>query len=94
MTKQELDAKIKAIEREADNEKHLAYKQYISENAKYKIGDIISDGTDTIRVEQVAFDVYRWDISIFYYGVALTKKGVPRKDGERRVVYESRIKND
>jgi hypothetical protein len=92
MTKQELDERIKAIEHDADNAKHLAYRQYVAENAKYKIGDIVTDGMDTIRVEQVSFTVYL-EISIFYYGVALTKKGVPRKDGERRAVYESRIKN-
>ena len=93
MTKQELNAKIKAIELEADRQKHLAYKQYVAENAKYKIGDVVRDATDTIRVEQVSFSVYR-DISIFYWGVLLTKKGVPRKDGERRAIYEERIIND
>ena len=92
MTKQELNAKIKAIELEADRQKHLAYKQYVAENAKYKIGDVVRDATDTIRVEQVSFSIYR-DISIYYRGVALTKKGVPRKDGERRAVCESMIKN-
>ena len=93
MTKQELNAKIKAIVSEADRQKHLAYKQYVAENAKYKIGDVVRDATDTIRVEQVSFSVYR-DISIFYWGVLLTKKGVPRKDGERRAIYEERIIND
>lgn len=92
MTKQELDARIDAIERKAYNEKQSAYRQYVAENAKYKIGDIVTDGTDTIRVEQVSFSVYR-EISIFYFGVALTKKGVPRKNREWRAVYESRIKN-
>lgn len=93
MTKQELNAKVKAIELEADRQKHLAYKQYVAENAKYKIGDVVRDATDTIRVERVGFSVYR-DIYIFYWGVLLTKKGVPRKDGERRAIYEERIIND
>ena len=93
MTKEELNTKINAIELEADRQKHLAYKQYVAENAKYKIGDVVRDATDTIRVEQVSFSVYR-DISIFYWGVLLTKKGVPRKDGERRAIYEERIIND
>lgn len=93
MTKQELNAKIKAIELESDRQKHLAYKQYVAENAKYKIGDVVRDATDTIRIEQVSFSLYR-DISIFYWGVLLTKKGVPRKDGERRAIYEERIIND
>lgn len=92
MTKQELNARIKAIELEADRQKHLVYKQYVSENAKYKIGDIVSDSSDTIRVEQVSFSLFR-EISIFYWGPVLTKKGEPRKNGERRAVYEERIIN-
>lgn len=93
MTKQELNAKIKAIELEADRQKNLAYKQYVAENAKYKVGDVVRDATDAIRVEQVRFSVYR-NLSIYYWGVLLTKKGVPRKDGERRAIYEERIIND
>lgn len=93
MTKQELNEKIKAIELEADRQKHLAYKQYVAENAKYKIGDVVRDATVAIRVELVGFSIFR-DISIFYWGVLLTKKGVPRKDGERRAIYEERIIND
>lgn len=92
MTKQELDAKIDAITREAEKKKRLVYKQYVAENAKYKVGDVVRDATDTIRVEEVRFSVYR--LSIFYWGVLLTKKGVPRKDGERRAIYEERIIND
>lgn len=93
MTKQELNEKIKAIEIEADHQKHLAYKQYAAENAKYKIGDIVSDGMDTIRVEAINFSSYLGDFSIYYYGPLLTKQGVPRKDGEKRAVFESEIKN-
>lgn len=94
MTKQELDAKIDAITREAEEKKRLAYKQYVAENAKYKVGDVVRDATDAIRVERVRFTVVYRDISIFYWGVLLTKKGVPRKDGERRAIYEERIIND
>ena len=94
MTKQELDARIGAINREAEEKKRLAYKQYVAENAKYKVGDIVRDATDTIRIEQVRFTIVYWNISIYYWGVLLTKKGVPRKDGERRAIYEERIIND
>ena len=35
---------------------------------------------------------FHGDISIYYYGPALTKKGEPRKDGAKRAVYECNIK--
>ena len=92
MTREELEKKIWAIREEADRQKDLAYKQYVADNAKYKVGDIVSDLVDTIRIESIHYSVYR-DISIFYRGVLLTKKGVPRKDGEKRVIYEEMIIN-
>ena len=94
MTKQELSAKISAIELEASRLKHLAYKQYATENAKYKVGDVVSDNQDTIRVEQINFDVFSGNVSIFYWGPRLTKKGEPYKGGGKRAVFESAIKHD
>lgn len=92
MTREELEKKILAIRAEAERQKDLAYKQYVADNAKYKVGDIVSDLVDTIRIESIHYSVYR-DISIFYWGVLLTKKGVPRKDGEKRAIYERMIIN-
>ena len=92
MTREELDERIREIGQEANRQKDLAYKQYVADNAKYKVGDIISDSSDTIRIESIRYSIYR-DISIFYWGVLLTKKGVPRKDGEKRAIYERMIIN-
>ena len=94
MTKQELNAKIKAIELEANRQKHLAYKQFATENAKYKVGDVVSDSQDTILVESINFDVFNGNICIFYWGPRLTKKGQPYKGGGKRAVFESAIKHD
>ena len=93
MTQKELDARIAAIDREADQQKYLAYKQYAADNAKYKIGDIVSDGRDTIRVESIAYSLFNNRISIFYLGTKLTKKGEPFKHDGKRAVFESAIKN-
>lgn len=94
MTKQELYARIDAITREAEEKKHLAYKQYATENAKYKVGDVVSDRQDTIRVESINFNVFNGNVSIFYWGPRLTKKGQPYKGGGKRAVFESAIKHD
>lgn len=96
MTKEELKVKIAAIERMAATQKEYAFSEYVRTNAKHKIGDIVSDSWQTIRVEQIKFSVLsdygRNDVSIFYYGPMLTKKGEPRKDGQKCAVWEERIK--
>ena len=94
MTKQELSARIDAITREAEEKKHLAYKEFAKTNAKYKVGDIVSDAQDTIRVESIHFQVFNGNISIYYWGPRLTKKGQPYKGGGKRAVFESAIKHD
>ena len=91
MTKKELETRIAEIEQEAKDKKTLAYLKYVSDNAKYKVGDIITDGVRTIRIEKITYSVY-YDVEIIYWGATLTKKGEPRKDGEHDVIYEERIK--
>ena len=93
MTKEELKEKIAAIDRLADTAKKAACLEYVQTNAKYKIGDIVGDSADTIRIESIKFTGLRGDILIYYYGPVLTKKGEPRKDGAKRAVFECNIKN-
>lgn len=93
MTQEELKEKIAAIDRLAATQKKAAFFEYVRTNAKHKIGDIVSDSSQTIRVEKIKFSVYgRNDVSIYYYGPMLTKKGEPRKDGQKCAVWEERIK--
>lgn len=92
MTQEELKEKIAAIDRLAATQKKAAYFEYVKENAKYKIGDVVSDETDTIRIERIDFNIFATGVvSIYYWGVMLTKKGEPRKDGQKRAIYEERI---
>lgn len=94
MTNEEMKQKIAHIERVALLQKNAVYREFVSSNAKYKIGDIIGDATDIIRVESISYSEYHGNISIYYYGPLLTKKGEPRKDGEKRAVFESNIKTN
>lgn len=94
MTQEELKEKIAAIDRFAATQKKAAFFEYVRTNAKHKIGDVVSDSSQTIRVERIEF-VYSRDsdnVSIYYYGTMLTKKGEPRKNGQKCVVWEDRIK--
>ena len=93
MTQEELKKKIAYIDRTAASQKRAAFLEYVRTNAKHKIGDVVSDSSQTIRVERIEFTVYgRNDVSIYYYGTMLTQKGEPRKDGQKCAVWEDRIK--
>ena len=92
MTQEEMWKQIVSINKRAELEKKRVYFQFVKENAKYRIGDIVSDSTDTIRIESISFSLYNNVPSIYYVGPLLTKKGQPRKDGETRCIYESVIK--
>ena len=92
MTYEEMKQKVAHIESVAELQKKAVYREFVGTNAKYKIGDIVGDDSDTIRVETISYSVFHGAISIYYYGPLLTKKGEPRKDGAKRAVYESVIK--
>lgn len=91
MTIEELKQEIERIDRLAAVQKKQAYFKYVKDNARYKIGDIVSDSGHTIRVERISFGLYDSIPSIYYVGPILTKKGEPRKDGETYCVFESKI---
>lgn len=84
--------KIAQIERVALLQKKAVYREFALSNAKYKIGDIVGDATDIIRVESISYSEYCGDISIYYYGPLLTKKGAPRKDGAKRAIFNPILK--
>lgn len=92
MTVEEMKQKIAHIERVASLQRKAVYREFVLSNVKYKIGDIVGDATDIIRVESISYSEHRGEISIFYYGPLFTKKGEPRKDGAKRAVFESNIK--
>ena len=81
----ELNKEIKRIEKEAKKElerkRNALYRRFREENAKYKIGDIISCKDFSIIIDTVGLN--RWmaeEPYIVYGGVILTKKGQKRKD--------------
>lgn len=92
MTHEEMKQKVAHIESVAELQKKAVYREFAESNAKYKIGDIVGDNSDKIRVETISYYVSNGDISIYYCGPLLTKKGEPRKDGTKRGVFESAIK--
>lgn len=92
MTQEELKQRLAEIERAAEIQRLELYREYVKENAKYKVGQIIGDGGGTIRIEKVSFSRMGNPISIFYTGPRLTKKLEPQKNGETYVVFEECVK--
>ena len=106
MTKEQFLNKVKEIGVQMDKEVHevrcrlreeenKAEQEYIVGNAKYTIGDIITDGDEIICVTKRYAGTKSGigpppsDVIIVYYGNLYTKKMTPRKDGQRAGMTES-----
>lgn len=88
MTKEEMMRRIMLVESEARAKKDAIRKEYAESASMFRVGDIVSDGGCTIRVEEISL---HGESSIMYYGVMLTKAGKPNTRGEKRAVFESCI---
>ena len=62
--------------------------QYIAENAKAKIGDIVTDGRGYLIVENVVISECA-DPYIYYSGIGATKEHVPKKSGETLYAHQT-----
>ena len=88
MTKEEMMQRIMLVESEARAKKDAIRKEYAESASMFRVGDIVSDGGCTIRVEEISL---HGESSIMYYGVMLTKAGKPNARGDKRAVFESCI---
>jgi hypothetical protein len=77
MTREELDEKLKHMEQEFYDTKQQVIKKFCFENNPYKIGDIITNGTDIISIDKIMYSSV--NKSCVYQGRVLTKKLEPTK---------------
>lgn len=107
MTKQEYDEKLKVIEENYDLLKKDLYKNFAFANNPYKVGDIITDHIGSIKIEKIRFKRPPYNFlptspecvyegiellpQCVYEGIELTKKGEPKKNESRRIVYQDNI---
>lgn len=89
MTRIELDAALKQADIECNNKKNQLYIKYRDDNAKAKIGDVVSNGTATILVTRVMLSIIYESMTIYYYGKKLKKNLEPYISGEHDTVSES-----
>ncbi len=90
MTKTEYFEKMKALKAEFDTKRKELIKKCVLENAKYKVGDIIKNGSFTIVIEKIISNMI-WSDSFpgcGYYGTELKKDLTPRKDGSTASIFD------
>lgn len=94
MNKEDYDNRMQEIEKQFQTEKIKLYKDYAFSNNPYKVGDIITDHYQTIRINKmqptVGFNKYP---AYIYIGSRLKKDLTPFKSGETGRIYQGNIKN-
>lgn len=93
MTEDELKTNLARIDSEYRKNVLAIKKQYALSNNTIKIGDVVSDGDDTITVESISA-VMSDKPSCAYFGIKITKSGKPFKSGEKATIHQSRVKYD
>lgn len=91
MTEQEYRQAVKELKYEYNAKMRALSRVYVTDDAKFRSGDIITDGVNTILVDELRFNTPRLfsdDLPTYYYeGDGLTKQIKRLKSGERRRVY-------
>lgn len=91
---EELKEKLSGINRIAKCECNKLMRDYAMSNARFEVGDILQGSTSSILVTQIKWGSTRWFASnevnpyVCYYGKILTKKLIPRKDGDTTTLYD------
>jgi len=87
----QLQDKLSEIDSLAKKQKNKLMFDYAIKNAKYKIGEVVTNRATTIAMEKI-----QWTSGSdgnnpqpVYYGKILTKKLKPRKDGETHIIFEN-----
>jgi hypothetical protein len=93
MNPEEYKIKLKKLEEEFEYSTKGLRKQYAFSNNPYKIGDIITDNIGTIKIEKISFgsSVNSSFPECVYFGLELTKKLIPKKNEQKRWIYQSYI---
>lgn len=94
MTKEEYDNKLKGIEEAYKKEKDDLALKYGVENVQYKLGNIIEDNCNKIKITSISIGftlLTEYPVPI-YKGIILKKDGTPRKKVEYARIYQNNIK--
>lgn len=88
-------ANLATIQAKFEVDKKTLAKEFAFANNPYKIGDIITDHNNTIKIDTIKWAMGRyWETELpycVYYGVALKKNGTPNKKGTIEAIYQTNI---
>lgn len=99
MTKEEYFATAQKIKKSYQDAINKLGVEYVESNNPYKIGDIISDNVDTIKIQriEIMLPLFRAPTDVpecRYYGVQLKKNGSPKKRQDPTIsIFQTSIKN-
>jgi len=94
MSKSELNEKLAELTAEFESKKTALIVEFCKLNNKVSIGDTITDRHgQSITVDRITFSKgFRGDNpECVYHGIALTKKMLPKKNGDRPSIYQSAL---
>ena len=85
--------RLNLLKDEYDDKVHQIEDEYALSHNKVKIGDIITDHIGCIKVEEIGTTkIYGSPLPLCtYLGSEYTKKGEIKKNGNRRVVWQSNL---
>ena len=98
MDRETYDNKAKALNIKHEAERNNLQREFAFTNNSVKAGDIVTDHTSTIRVEQIKWCKTVWGASgaykypsCVYCGQKLTKEGKPFKNNKTDKVYQCNV---
>lgn len=91
MNRKEFDVKFENLEREYSNLKQKLMIEYANSNSKVKIDDVVSDGTDKIKVKKISHYQGLEGPMCRYDGIKLRKDGTEYKSSEKATVYQEHV---
>ena len=92
MEKEEYEKKLDLIKSRHNDEINALHMEYADSNNPYKIGDIVTDNIGSVKIEKIKYTIALSRIpSCIFYGQELTKKGIPKKNGSKREIWQGNI---
>lgn len=93
MTLEEYRSAINSIDSEANRQKNIIHRKFAEERNPFKIGDIVTDHYQTIRIEEMGVYLSYGTPQMKFFGPVLTKSGYERKDKAKSWVFQENVKN-
>jgi hypothetical protein len=89
-SKEYVDQKV-AMEHRHTMERNDLARKYALENSIAKVGDVVTDGRITVKVDIIRISVSGVPACV-YSGIQMTKKGTLDKGGKRGDIYQVNVK--